>query len=108
MTKKIKYINIKEFRTKGYLQEVNRRFLHPLGLALEVTTDKDGNEVINGVWDSRDDLEGIAYGLAEMEDEERLEIFRAKQRHVNQELKKRLEHRKLLFDGLVEQIPKKE
>ena len=30
-----KYMPIKEFRERGYLQELNRRFLHPLGLALE-------------------------------------------------------------------------
>ena len=29
-------IDVKEFREKGYLQELNRRFLHPLGLALEI------------------------------------------------------------------------
>ena len=29
-----KEINLKEFRDFGYLQEVNRRFFHPLGLAL--------------------------------------------------------------------------
>lgn len=33
----IKRIDVAEFRSEGYLQEVNRRFLHPLGLALEVT-----------------------------------------------------------------------
>lgn len=32
----IKYISPKEFREEGYLQEVNRRFLHPLGLAIEM------------------------------------------------------------------------
>ena len=32
----IERISIQEFRDKGYLQETNRQFLHPLGLALEV------------------------------------------------------------------------
>lgn len=33
---KINRIDIKEFREQGYLREVNRRFFHRLGLALEV------------------------------------------------------------------------
>jgi hypothetical protein len=32
----VKRIDIQEFRERGYLQEVNRRLLHPLGLALEI------------------------------------------------------------------------
>lgn len=55
----VKYIDIAEFRGEGYLQEVNRQFLHPLGLALEVTVEEDGTEHLSGVWDSRDDPEGI-------------------------------------------------
>ncbi len=31
-----KYINLREFQETGYLHEVNRTFLHPLGLALEI------------------------------------------------------------------------
>jgi hypothetical protein len=33
-------MNIAEFREAGYLQESNRRFFHPLGLALELTAQK--------------------------------------------------------------------
>lgn len=58
----IKYMDIKEFRSKGYLQEVNRKFLHPHGLALEVLLDADGNERLGGVWDYRDDPEGMNFG----------------------------------------------
>ena len=39
-----KSIDIKEFREQGYLQELNRTFLHPLGMALYITLDEDGNE----------------------------------------------------------------
>lgn len=56
-----KYIDIKEFREKGYLFEANRRFFHPLGLALEVKIDEDGREYLGGVWDYRDDPEGMLY-----------------------------------------------
>jgi hypothetical protein len=57
----IKYMDVAEFRSAGYLQEVNRRFLHPLGLALAVKVADDGTEHISGVWDYRDDPEGIRY-----------------------------------------------
>lgn len=56
------YISIAEFRERGYLQEVNRRLLHPLGLALEVTMDEAGTEHLSGVWDYRTDPEGITFG----------------------------------------------
>lgn len=57
----IKRIDIKEFRDEGYLQEVNRQFLHPLGLALEVVQDPDGSERLGGVWDYRDDPDGMCF-----------------------------------------------
>lgn len=64
----IKHLDIKEFREHGYLQEVNRQFFHPLGLALEVNVDeKTGEETLGGIWDYREDPEGIyfdgGYGL---------------------------------------------
>ena len=58
----VKYMDIKEFSEKGYLFELNRQFLHPLGLALEVKIDDDGNEFLGGIWDCRDKPEGIYYG----------------------------------------------
>ena len=62
MTDQVKRISAKEFQELGYLQEVNRRFLHPLGLALEVIRDDESGEVsFGGVWDSRDDIEGIIF-----------------------------------------------
>lgn len=57
----IQRIDIKEFREVGFLQEVNRLFFHPLGLALEIVVGDDGSERLGGVWDSRDDAEGIAF-----------------------------------------------
>lgn len=60
-TTEIKRIDIKDFRAEGYLQEVNRQFLHPLGLALEVIVFPDGTEVLGGVWDYRDDPEGVIF-----------------------------------------------
>jgi hypothetical protein len=57
----VKKMTPKEFRESGYLQELNRLFLHPLGLAMEVTINDDGTEFFSGVWDCRDDPEGIVY-----------------------------------------------
>jgi hypothetical protein len=56
-----KHMDIAEFRAFGYLQEVNRQWLHPLGLALSVAVDADGTERLAAVWDDQDDPEGIRY-----------------------------------------------
>jgi len=47
----------------GMLFEINRQILHPLGLALCVDVDEDTGEVkgFGGLWDARDDPEGIIY-----------------------------------------------
>lgn len=58
----MKTLSVESFRKQGYLQELNRRFLHPLGLALEVIKDESGNWSFGNVWDYRDDPEGIIYG----------------------------------------------
>ena len=58
----MKYIGPKEFREYGLLFEINRRVLHPLGLAMAVEIDDDGNVAFsNKIWDCRDDPEGIIY-----------------------------------------------
>ncbi|MFW6247280.1 MAG: hypothetical protein ACOC22_03875 [bacterium] len=98
-----KYIPVKEFREKGYLQEVNRRFLHPLGLALEVYIDENGEEEITGVWDSREDPEGIYYDLKNS-DQERLERFQKNKEFVNNEFEKRASERSKLFGSVIEPI----
>jgi hypothetical protein len=60
--KKIKKLDIAKFREIGLLAEVNRLFFHPLGLALEVNIDDEtGKETLGGIWDYRDDPEGILY-----------------------------------------------
>jgi hypothetical protein len=76
----IKRISPQEFRDRGYLHEVNRLVLHPLGLALEVMLEEcpfcghesredcgmcDEHGLIERfgtVWDCREDPEGIRYG----------------------------------------------
>lgn len=68
----MKYIDIEEFLEEGYLQEVNRLFLHPLGLALEVTVEDDGSHSISGVWDCRDDPEGVAFASVDADKADRV------------------------------------
>lgn len=56
------WIDLGEFRDVGYLLEANRRFFHPLGLALAFAMDDDGNPVaITGFYDYRDDPEGCIF-----------------------------------------------
>jgi len=62
MTEEIKRIAIGEFLEKGFLQEVNRQFFHPLGLALEVIINDERNGItFGGVWDYSDDDEGMFF-----------------------------------------------
>lgn len=100
----IKRIPIKEFRELGFLQEANRLFFHPHGLALEIThcdtCDGTGKgrgvyegeashcpscggkgSWISGVWDSRDDPEGIVFGSGDDRVEKAASVAAERQRH---------------------------
>jgi hypothetical protein len=70
----IKRMDLNEFKDLGFLHEVNRKFFHPLGLALEViVNDEDGKvEKIGGIWDYRDDPEGMFFG-EDMIDQEKID-----------------------------------
>jgi hypothetical protein len=81
-TQEIKYMDIKEFRQLGLLVEINRLFLHPLGLALEVAINKDNKEYIQGIWDCREDPSGIIYHSLNLEKIEKAQGFIKKQ-HEN-------------------------
>lgn len=48
-----------EFRSQGYLQEVNRIFFHPIGLALAVVY--DGEEAVGMTVYETDDPEGWVF-----------------------------------------------
>lgn len=64
----------REFRDVGYLQEVNRRLLHPLGLALAYDPEGAGEGLY--VVDDRDDPEGIVFVWDEHEEEARAKTQR--------------------------------
>lgn len=98
----IKYIDIAKFRSEGFLQELNRQFLHPLGLALELIINDDGTEKLGGIWDYRE--EGIYYDLQNSSNE-RIEQFRKKAQYV-EEQRKQLSDKRIETNGwIVEPIP---
>jgi hypothetical protein len=103
MEDKIKRIDIKEFREKGYLQELNRRFLHPLGLALEISIDDSGNEKLGGIWDYRDDNEGIYYDISNA-DLERKTRFNDKKLFIDTEFENRCKNRKEILGFDIEPL----
>ena len=57
-----KVLDLQELIEGGYLQEVNRRFFHPLGLALAVTVNSAGLPFGLFVYDWREDKEGGFFG----------------------------------------------
>lgn len=103
MEDKIKRIDIKEFREKGYLQELNRRFLHPLGLALEISVDDDGSEKLGGIWDYREDNEGIYYDISNA-DLERKTRFNDKKLYIDSEFENRCKNRKEILGFDIEPL----
>ncbi len=75
-----KWMDLNEFRDKGFLQEVNRLFFHPLGLALMVETDAATGEVLNiaGIQDCRNDIVAFGPGEVDIRKIESVEALRAK------------------------------
>ncbi|HEG42607.1 hypothetical protein LCGC14_1643690 [marine sediment metagenome] len=97
----IKTMSAEDFRSQGYLQEVNRRFLHPLGLALSIVTDTDGPERFGGIWDYRDDPEGMLFGDSDLEEQE----AKDKAIKVNAEFSEKEKVRTETVGGVVQLIP---
>jgi hypothetical protein len=57
-----KFVTPEQFAEWGLLFEINRRILHPLGLALAMFKDESGNiSFSNKIWDYRDDPEGLLF-----------------------------------------------
>ena len=95
-------IDIKEFRDRGYLQEVNRQFFHPLGMALFVEIEPDGKVTLGGVLDYRSDPEGMLYEDDMLTTAE----FQEKQKRVAEEWFEKTKVRMEKF-GFTVQEPKK-
>lgn len=101
---KTKKISIREFRKLGFLQEMNRLFLHPLGFALEITIDENKNEYISGIWDYRKNDEGIYYDLKNS-DNERIKRFRKNSLFVEKFKNKKIRGRVKSLGFIIEPIP---
>lgn len=156
----IRYMDMQEFQEGGFLQEANRQFFHPLGLALEWTDgwkregleklvirkmkeaeaafgralpesakiDKDKLDLlwafvqeigldkphIKGVWDYRDDPEGMSFAWDRMDHDEVIRKWIS----VSEEFTRHVPARRALFgeDGMeptsvlvtsVQALPKK-
>jgi hypothetical protein len=92
---------VKEFRELGYLQELNRTFLHPLGLALSIINAEDNKLILGEIIDARKDPEGFIYTL---EDED-VRDFQEKANNVLDEWNNRKAARKELLGYMVQPIP---
>ena len=79
----VRYMDLQEFVDVGFLQEANRQFFHPLGLALEVScSDPDGRYDTLRVWDCRDDPEGVVFGDGMLDLDKRRRVTLEDARHV--------------------------
>lgn len=67
--------NIKELRELGVIHELNRNFLHPLGLALVVNVNDDGTEFLGNILDCRDEDEGIFFATLDSAKMEKFKKF---------------------------------
>lgn len=93
-----KQISAQEFREAGFLQEANRLFFHPRGLALSVMVGDDGRTTAFGeVWDYRDDPEGLVYAEEDLDG--------AKADAVDEELRRHVEAREALLGHTIQPIP---
>jgi hypothetical protein len=99
-----KKIDIKEFTELGYLQEVNRQFLHPLGLALAIFINEDGEYKLDSIWDSRDDSQGFRYDLKNSSIE-RIKNFQRKFTYIQQQKEKFKKERLKVLGEDIESIP---
>lgn len=82
MSDEIPRMDIAEFRRVGFLQEANRLFFHPLGLALAVVIEADGSERLGGIWDYRDDPEGMLFGPGEIDAEKAASVEAERLKHA--------------------------
>jgi hypothetical protein len=92
-------INIKEMVDFGILQEANRLFFHPLGLAMVVrfNDNESGGEII-GLIDKRNEPEGIVF---------KFDLDEIKVENVKNLLIKKIENREKLFGWKIQPVKNK-
>lgn len=90
----MKYIDLREFKDLGYLQEVNRRFFHPLGLAMAVSC-KNGEDkvVFTGIVDSRGEEDGFIFDERCMDS--KIEEYEDKAMFIQGEWERKCEKRRI-------------
>lgn len=95
----VPWMDVAEFRSLGFLQECNRLFFHPRGMALAVCEDDNGKQSIAGIWDYRNDPEGVAFETLD-DDESR------RNRETSQaEYERHVDARVALFGDPIQQVP---
>jgi hypothetical protein len=98
------YLDWNEFISGGYLQEVNRTFFHPLGLALEAEIKDDRCVGIKGIWDYRDDPEGVIFDWDNDEFKQLSDVEQNADR-VYSEWTAKQETRRKLLGSMVQKTP---
>ena len=97
-TKQIQMMPVSEFRAKGYLQEINRCFLHPLGLAISIEIGADGEERLSKIWDYRSDPEGIIFDTLSLDD-------RSRAKRIQQEFQVKCAFREAKLGFAIQPLP---
>jgi hypothetical protein len=103
----INLITAKEFYEKGYLQEVNRRFFHPLGLSMAVEITDKGDIEYLGILDYRD-VDAPLSMLAEFRSEEDYNDALMKKDIIDLEFIERADMRIDTFGSIVEPLIQEE
>lgn len=93
----MRFMPLESFVDLGYLQEVNRQFLHPLGLALQVKRDDEGEYTLSGIVDARFDPEGMVFDDSELDP--------VKRNHVTNEWVTRANAREKSLGFAIQPIP---
>lgn len=81
-----KYMDLREMLDEGFVQEANRLFFHPRGLALAVGVDRFNRPTELTVWDYRDDPEGIIFGEGVIESDKVVKVEAELERHTARRL----------------------
>jgi hypothetical protein len=95
-------ISLKEFIDKGYFQELNRKFLHPLGLSLIIEINDKGEYILSHIKDYRESG-GVFFNISDMS-EEKKEEFRNKKINIEKELANMTKKRKKVLGFKIEEI----
>lgn len=95
-------MDLNEFVDDGYLQEANRLFFHPLGLALAVTCGEDDRVIgLGPVFDSRKDPEGFVFAAECLAKKS----TGRKAKRIRDEFEERAEDRIELIETVIQEVP---